>query len=377
VLELTIHVLFEELGMKKILLVIIMSFTLTSCNQNMTPGLTSVVTWQSNSSQQTSRKLPSDLQTPQSVESIVTPFYANYGNLVATITPLKFKIPLQAVELSNAERVVKPIPFHQFDEENQKWIMQYGDFTSNMTTDPEQLPTDKYTDFFLFFFDNAGSMGMSSTPGIDALYTNEIVIDLPDEYAGIYPIEDVIQNRVFWPDPNDEDSFEMIDLYIDGEPIYTTRVIDSNKAIYQVTLNHLMPGVMEALSEGYRLERKRLNVFWFNGEEYVTYDIPEGLDSHRLSDYKTTPGMDINGNSVYTRLPWDGVEIHQEAAQVEFEIFWDLENLIEIYDNFTPSVLSDDILILKDKFWERIHMTVRQYDVNGIELYPNKTSLTM
>lgn len=346
-----------------------MLFTLTSCSQFSIPGLTSVVSWKSKPTQQVSREVQSDLQTPQSEDSIVTPFYSDYGHRIATMTPIKFKIPLQAVELSNADRVVNPIPFHRFDEENQKWIMQYGDFTSNMTTEPELLPPDKYTDFFLFFFDNAGNMGMSSTPGVDALYTNEIVIDLPDEYAGIYPIEDVIQKGINRSGSNDGNLF---DLYIDGEPIYTTRVIDPDKAIYQVTLHRLMPCEKKMIGSGtYRLERKILTVFWLNGEEYVTYDVPDGLLSHQLSDYKTTPGMDIIGNSVYTRLPWDGLEIHQETAQVEFEFFWNLEDIIEMYDNFTPSVLSDDILVLKDKFWERIHMTVRQYDVNGIEISPN------
>ena len=46
---------------------------------------------------------------------MVTPYYQDYGSLVATVTPSKFKIPLQAVELSNAKQFVYPIPFHQFD----------------------------------------------------------------------------------------------------------------------------------------------------------------------------------------------------------------------------------------------------------------------
>ncbi|MDD4574193.1 MAG: hypothetical protein PHR69_08260, partial [Sphaerochaeta sp.] len=99
-----------------------------------------------------------------------------------------------------------------------------------------------------------------------------------------------------------------------------------------------------------------------------TYDIPKGQVSHELSDYKNTPGMGINGNSVYTRLPWDGIRINPKALDIEFEIFWDLEDLVELYDNNTESDLTDDILVLADKFWERIHINVRQYNKDGVEL---------
>ena len=87
-----------------------------------------------------------------------------------------------------------------------------------------------------------------------------------------------------------------------------------------------------------------------------------------MLDYKTSPGMGTSGNSVYTRLPWEGVEIHKKAARVEFEIFWNLQDIIEIYDNRTPGILTDDIAVLADKFWERIQITVHQFDKDGMEL---------
>lgn len=337
-----------------------------STTNGILSGVNSVITWKSSPTPQQKDVLQSSTNPETAIDSVVSSFYPGFGNLITTITPIKFKIPLQAVELSNQDRVVKPIPFHKFDEEQQKWIMQYGNFTSGITTNPIDIPVDTYTDFMLFFFENAGKMGMSSTPGVDAFYSNEIIFDLPDEYAGHLGIEDCIQKVYVLIDSEGELSNELVDLYIDGEPVYTTKIVDSEKATYQVTLAHIMPGENKAFDGS--LRRKSMNVFWFNGDKYMTYDIPESKTFHQLSDYKTTPGMDLITGSTFTRLPWDGVEITLETSRVEFEIVWDLADCIELYDNNTPSILSDDILVLQDKFWERIHINVRQYDSNGTEI---------
>lgn len=307
------------------------------------------MTWKTTAPIRRAVELKPKSQPVGSEDSLVTSYYTAYGKLIKTITPLKFKIPLQAVELANSKTVVNPIPFHQFDGKSQKWIMQYGDFTGNITSEPVALPLDDYTDFFLFFFEDVGNMGMSSTPGITAPYTNEIEIQLPEEYKDANLIKD-----------------KKADFLIDGEPVYRTRIINEEEGIYQVPLVELMPWKLE--ENGYEKNRKNLNVFWFNGDDYITYDIPKGQVSHELSDYKNTPGMGINGNSVYTRLPWDGIRINPKALDIEFEIFWDLEDIVELYDNNTESDLTDDILVLADKFWERIHINVRQYDKDGVEL---------
>ena len=73
-------------------------------------------------------------------------------------------------------------------------------------------------------------------------------------------------------DPTDQNSFELVDLYIDDELIYETKVIDSEKAIYQVTRGHLMP---KEITNSGDTNTKHLNVFWFNGNDHVSYDIPE------------------------------------------------------------------------------------------------------
>jgi len=106
-----IGVFFEEMSMKRALLVLFLCMLLLiGCDWNPGSALTSTVAWRSSDSPKltTARNL-------QEPDSLVTPYYQDYGSLVATVTPSKFKIPLQAVELSNERKFVNPIPFHQFD----------------------------------------------------------------------------------------------------------------------------------------------------------------------------------------------------------------------------------------------------------------------
>lgn len=348
--------------MRKIIIVllnVLLFVSLFSCADNGLDEVSSRITWSSGEARSLLIKSPDLTATAKSLgDSAVTEYYSDYGELIGTITPTKFKIPLQAVNLCNADGSVNPIPFHQFDEENQIWIMQYADFTSNVVTDPGEILKEEYTDFLLFFFSDVGSMGMSSTPDVNAVYGNEVVLDLPNEYAGKYPIVDSIAQYWNWTESENED------LMLDGEPIYETKILDADEAVFQVCLESLMPG--QKMVDGY-LQRRNMEIFWFNGDEYITYDVPEGQDTHKLSDYKTTPGMDINGDGIFTRLPWNGLVISQDAEKVEFELDWDLTDIIEIYDNNTEDH-SDDILVLMDKYWERIQINVTQYDSSGVSI---------
>ena len=340
---------------RRIVILLCLLSLIISCGDVDSGEVSSKITWSSGGSRSLSINSSDSTSAAKSIgDSVVTEYYSDYGDLIGTITPTKFKIPLQAVELSNADGYVTPIPFHKFDDENQVWIMQYADFASNVTTEPGVILKEEYTDFLLFFFSGTGNMGMGSTPGVDAIYSNEVVLDLPDEYAGEYPIEDSISQA--WNGTGFED------LILGSEPIYETKVIDADGAVYQVCLNLLFPGPME---DG-TLQREWMEIFWFKGNEYIIYDVPDGQESHDLFDYKTTPGMATSGGAYFTRLPWDGVTISQETESIEFELSWDLTDIVEIYDNNTPSDLADDILVLIDKFWERIHINVTQYDSAGI-----------
>lgn len=55
-------------------------------------------------------------------------------------------------------------------------------------------------------------------------------------------------------------------------------------------------------------------------------------------------------------LPFNGISIPETATSVNFTVSWDLEGIIEVYDNNTPLIKSDDIVILANNFWERFSL---------------------
>lgn len=282
-------------------------------------------------------------------DSFITEHYATYGTRVAALTPTKFKLPLQAVELANADEYFNPIPFHQFDEDSQTWIMQYGDFSDTISVSPDgEVPHGTYSDFTIFFFSSPSEMGMSSTPGIYADSAPEVVLDLPPGYEEFVSEDEVYISQ-----------YTGTEVTTSGKTFYHSRIIDADRGIFQFSLDRLFPRNADG--------EIPMEVFCFTGDEYKVYapgidGVPETYD---ILDYKDTPGMGINGNNIFTKVPWNGVTISEDAYLVEFTFAWDLDGIIELYDNATPDNKSDDILVLADKFWERLSLSVVQYDEAG------------
>jgi hypothetical protein len=85
-----------------------------------------------------------------------------------------------------------------------------------------------------------------------------------------------------------------------------------------------------------------------------------GVDGHpeiwstEDPDAANLHGNGSNGNSSAIFIPFDGIYIPENAKRVRFHVVWDLENIIEIYDNSTPGNLSDDVIVLANNFWERL-----------------------
>jgi len=253
--------------------------------------------------------------------------------------------------LANVNEYIHPVPFHQFDEENNTWIMQYGDFTTPLAATPEgEIKAGTYSDFMIFFFSGPGVMGMSSTPDVFAESSPVIVVDLPEGY----------ENYVATDVPFKYDGTSTVTP--GGNTFYTKKIVDSNNSIFQFSLSELYP--KDASGNEMALE-----VFNFTGTEYKVYapgidGVPETYD---ILDYKDTPGMGILGNNIFTKVPWDGITILPETASVTFTLTWNLDGILELYDNKTSDV-TDDILVLADRFWERLSFSAVQYDINGNQL---------
>lgn len=286
-------------------------------------------------------------------DSFLTPRYANYGTLVATLTPTTFRLPLNAVELANAASYFAPIPFHHFDQDSEEWIVQYGEFGASVTRSADgEVAPGIYTGFTVFFHSEPGEGEFSSTPGIYADFEPQVIVNLPPGYES-YLSADVPYVS----------SYTGTTQTTNGQVLYHAKIVDAAEGIFQFSLNRLFPRDLDG-------SWNTMDIFCFTGDDYVVYapgvdGVPDVFD---ILDYKDTPGMSVSGNMTFTVAPWDGLAVSPDARVVEFVFTWDLDNIVELYDHDTPGHVSDDILVIADKFWERMSMQAVQYDASGNRL---------
>ena len=55
-------------------------------------------------------------------------------------------------------------------------------------------------------------------------------------------------------------------------------------------------------------------------------------------------------------MPFDGITVPLSATAVRFTLSWDLDGIVEVYDNYTPEDTSDDIIVFARNFWERLSL---------------------
>ena len=84
------------------------------------------------------------------------------------------------------------------------------------------------------------------------------------------------------------------------------------------------------------------------GNKHWFYDWT-GDNVLRMSD--VVPGLPNEGNlGTGLIVPFKGINIPDDAEAVRFEIYWNIENIIEHYEGLTASP-DDDLFVLKNGFW--------------------------
>jgi hypothetical protein len=108
-------------------------------------------------------------------------------------------------------------------------------------------------------------------------------------------------------------------------------------------------GTFELIYMGRDVYRAFNNVVYW-GEEDLQEEIyandylpglPNEPDYHQLN----------RANEFNLLIPFDGINVPDKASAVRFEIYWNIDNIIERYEGGTASP-DDDIFILKNGFWE-------------------------
>lgn len=59
-----------------------------------------------------------------------------------------------------------------------------------------------------------------------------------------------------------------------------------------------------------------------------------------------------NASTTGIIIPFEGINVPEDAKAVRFEIIWDIENIVEWYEGPDNTTTNDDIFVLKNGFWE-------------------------
>ncbi|GHV60047.1 hypothetical protein AGMMS49587_00310 [Spirochaetia bacterium] len=73
-------------------------------------------------------------------------------------------------------------------------------------------------------------------------------------------------------------------------------------------------------------------------------------------------------------VPFEGIDIPEDASAVRFEISWNLEDLIEVYDKDLVGTKSDDIFVLKNGWWDEFSIQA-VIEGGSVDTWANITGL--
>ncbi len=290
-----------------------------------------------------------DLPPPDETLDPLREFYGSLGNKVDSYTPSEFKLFIQEIVLYNDTTAIQlDEPFTM--ESAMDPSPHYADFVNPIVLEPSTgVPPGTYTGMFFFFFTSGGNV-VSSDGNTEVHWEMKpsIIVDLPSEYEGVwedhpndsfpnlYDIEGLgggqyvfapwVLQPHFWITEADAGKSQSVDFRGDDE---TIQRIEKFAYLKDSEYRAILPGISGHPE------------IWDTGDDNTL-----ALSS---SEYGSV------GNSSALIMPFDGVTITEDAEAVTFRVQWDLDGIVEVYNNSTAEK-SDDIIILAENFWERFSL---------------------
>ncbi len=267
-------------------------------------------------------------------------FYNHLGNLVGSYTPSKFRLFIMEIVLYNKNKAIElDIPFSKKSLTNPD--LHYADFVEDYLITPNiSIPVGDFTGLFFFFSVINSNLHVDSSDG--SSFTIEVSpsveVTVPG-YGGVW-----------------------VDEFIEGINRYNVKYLGDDK--YHFTPSKLQPRGWFNVTSSYLAEGE-----YFHPIEMFVYlkDSPyrailPGIHGHPdiwdTSDEDTIglPDYGSNGPTSAIIMPFDGIQIPEEAHIVTIKIIWDLEGIIEVYDNGTPEDKSNHIIVLAKDWWKRFRI---------------------
>jgi hypothetical protein len=270
-----------------------------------------------------------DLPAPDISLAPFTEFYDKIGDCVASYTPSIFKLWINEIMLyTDSLEIELDYPISQTDPNDTIKAQCYADFTSNYVLSPlVPIPAGTFYDNLFYFFAASDGTGTSTTGG-DFIIDNTIEVEMP-EYAG------VLSARV--------------GVNVEAE----------NGSTFNFELYHLQPSGYPAIINTYLPGQVMPYVAMFVYRKNTAYRaILPGISGHpEMWDFHDPDGVGLpfsksNGSMAAIFLPFEGIYIPENAKSIRFNVVWDLNGIIEVYDNNTPEK-DDDVIVLARDFWNR------------------------
>lgn len=298
----------------------------------------------------TSQPLP-DLTPDESLEALVD-FYQNAGTLVGKYTPTKFKLFISNIVIFNQSNAVNlsmfPTKATAFDP-----VQCYADFVESVELQPATtIPADDYTGLLFFFGTSNGVLGTNVSEGSDYFVRQEPIIEVTIPGYG-----DV------WPSVEDPGPFN--NAYTGDPALFANlhSVVNLEGDSYRFEPDFLQPGSWTEIQARYLPGGQRfqpINYFAYMKDSPYRAILPgtSGIGVWSTADPTALGliGYNSTGNYAAIIMPFDGIVVPSYALRVGFSMYWDLTDIIEVYDAGTSEDKSDDVIVLASDFWERFSL---------------------
>jgi len=256
--------------------------------------------------------------------------YDSFGSLIGSYTPTRFELGLLEIDIRNHHGLsilkVDPITeyLHGGQEPSRDLLM--ADFVNeNVFTPYSQPNADTYHQVSFIFTDYVYDGGIAWAGGVTE----------PWDSAMFSAIE------VQLPGYTDTELGNVIDRFATNagtEQEYFVREY-LGESTFRFTWNSLSP-----LHDWFR-------IFFDSALDFQAYIENDPVWDRPLSELGL-PGGDMV-------FPFESFEL-ESGDPVRIVVSWDVNNILEVYDNNTPGDKTDDLVILRRGFWEGLDISLRE-----------------
>jgi len=258
-----------------------------------------------------------------------------FGNLITEITSAKFKIPVVSIHLFNDS------------------AGSYSDPVMQIHYAPAYLaPPDER-----FYADFLNALPITYTPEVVQGVFNSCAIMIPfspglvtygREGAEQFSWHPVAEIEFQLPFDYDLVPLELLESWVESP--------DNQNMTYLRKTGHVIfaNGLSPLYGNAYGYPPPQLFIFDSSSDPSVYNQEMASINPSEIFNSYCLPS---NTNGPILRLPFSSITIPEEFDSLSLSFTFDLNGILQLYDNNTPENLADDIIVLAPRIWERISLT--------------------